>query len=164
MLTFTRSHYLLSLVIAQVEAGSTCAVFGLGALGLAAIMGCKAASAARIIGIDLNPSKFNIAREFGATDVLNPKDHSKPIQEVLVDMTDGGVDYSFECVGNVTIMVGGESSSSINNHLADPLSAVIFALGDRGQLWRPVIKGGAPVSSLAWRQPVKRSRPGPSSW
>lgn len=92
----------------QVEAGSTCAVFGLGALGLAAIMGCKAAGAARIIGIDLNPDKFKIAREFGATDMVNPKDHSKPIQEVLVDMTDGGVDYSFECVGNVAIMVSGE--------------------------------------------------------
>lgn len=90
------------------EAGSTCAVFGLGALGLAAIMGCKAAGAARIIGIDLNPGKFNVAREFGATDVINPADRNKPIQEVLVEMTDGGVDYSFECVGNVTVMVGGE--------------------------------------------------------
>ena len=68
-------------------------------------MGCKAAGAARIIGIDLNPDKFKTAREFGATDVVNPKDHSKPIQEVLVEMTDGGVDYSFECVGNVAIMV-----------------------------------------------------------
>lgn len=92
----------------QVEAGSTCAVFGLGALGLAAVMGCKAAGAARIIGIDLNPDKFKTALEFGATEVVNPKDHSKPIQEVLVDVTDGGVDYSFECVGNVAIMVSGE--------------------------------------------------------
>ncbi len=90
------------------EAGSTCAVFGLGALGLAAIMGCKAAGAARIIGVDLNNDKFKTAREFGATDMLNPKDHSKPIQEVLVEMTDGGVDYSFECVGNVAVMVSGE--------------------------------------------------------
>lgn len=94
------------------EAGSTCAVFGLGALGLAAIMGCKVAGAGRIIGIDLNPDKFKIAREFGATDVINPKDHSKPIQEVLVDMTDGGVDYSFECVGNVAIMVSGENNDT----------------------------------------------------
>lgn len=71
-------------------------------------MGCKASGAARIIGIDLNPDKFPTARKFGATDVVNPKDHSKPIQEVLVEMTDGGVDYSFECVGNVAIMVSGE--------------------------------------------------------
>uniref|UniRef100_A0A3Q3W5V1 S-(hydroxymethyl)glutathione dehydrogenase n=1 Tax=Mola mola TaxID=94237 RepID=A0A3Q3W5V1_MOLML len=96
--------YGAALNTAQVEVGSTCAVFGLGALGLAAIMGCKVAGAARIIGVDLNPDKFKIAQEFGATDVVNPKDHSKPIQEVLVDMTDGGVDYSFECVGNVAIM------------------------------------------------------------
>lgn len=111
---FTAPLYLISLILTpQVEAGSTCAVFGLGALGLAAIMGCKAAGATRIIGIDLNPDKFKTAREFGATDVLNPKDHSKPVQEVLVDMTDGGVDYSFECVGNVAIMVSPTLSTFI---------------------------------------------------
>ena len=87
------------------EPGSTCAVFGLGALGLAAIMGCKVAGSTRIIGVDINPDKFQVAKEFGATDLINPKDHTKTIQEVLVEMTDGGVDYSFECVGNVGIMV-----------------------------------------------------------
>lgn len=85
-------------------------MFGLGALGLAAVMGCKAAGAARIIGVDLNPDKFPTAREFGATDVVNPKEHDGPIQEVLAGMTDGGVDYSFECVGNVAIMVSGANS------------------------------------------------------
>lgn len=89
----------------QVEPGSTCAVFGLGAVGLAVIMGCKVAGANRIIGVDINPVKFEKAKEFGATEFVNPKDHNKPIQEVLVDMTDGGVDYSFECIGNVQIMV-----------------------------------------------------------
>lgn len=129
---FTLSHADVSTV--QVEAGSTCAVFGLGALGLAAIMGCKAAGAARIIGIDLNPGKFNIAREFGATDVINPADQSKPIQEVLVEMTDGGVDYSFECVGNVTVMVGGEQQQQKSFSMTNrPFSAVIFALADRGR-------------------------------
>lgn len=82
-----------------------CAVFGLGAVGLAAVMGCKAAGASRIIGVDINPEKFEISKKFGTTECVNPKDHSKPIQEVLMDMTDGGVDYSFECIGNVTIMV-----------------------------------------------------------
>uniref|UniRef100_A0AAR2LW57 S-(hydroxymethyl)glutathione dehydrogenase n=1 Tax=Pygocentrus nattereri TaxID=42514 RepID=A0AAR2LW57_PYGNA len=96
--------YGAALNIAKVEAGSTCAVFGLGAVGLAAAMGCKAASATRIIGIDINPDKFEIAKKFGVTEYVNPKDHSKPIQEVLVEMTDGGVDYSFECIGNVGIM------------------------------------------------------------
>jgi S-(hydroxymethyl)glutathione dehydrogenase/alcohol dehydrogenase len=89
----------------QVEPGSTCAIFGLGAIGLAVIMGCKVAGATRIIGVDINPDKFDKGKEFGATEFVNPKDHSKPIQEVLVEMTDGGVDYSFECIGNVAIMV-----------------------------------------------------------
>lgn len=68
-------------------------------------MGCKVAGATRIIGVDINAAKFEKAKEFGATEFVNPKDHSKPIQEVLVEMTDGGVDYSFECIGNVQIMV-----------------------------------------------------------
>ncbi|KAA0709463.1 Alcohol dehydrogenase class-3 [Triplophysa tibetana] len=88
----------------KVEAGSTCAVFGLGAVGLAAIMGCKSADAKRIIAIDINPDKSEIAKTFGATDFVNPKDHSKPIQEVLKDLTNGGVDFALECVGNVAIV------------------------------------------------------------
>ncbi|NXA55648.1 ADHX dehydrogenase, partial [Nothocercus julius] len=90
---------------AQVERGSTCAVFGLGGVGLAVIMGCKVAGASRIIGIDINKDKFAKAKEFGATECINPQDFKKPIQEVLVEMTDGGVDYSFECIGNVGVMV-----------------------------------------------------------
>ncbi|XP_049918381.1 alcohol dehydrogenase 1 isoform X12 [Epinephelus moara] len=89
---------------AKVEPGSTCAVFGLGAVGLAAVMGCKAAGAKRIIAVDINPEKYEKAKVFGATDFVNPKDHSKPISEVLSEMTDGGVDYSLECVGNVEVM------------------------------------------------------------
>ncbi|WP_312288917.1 S-(hydroxymethyl)glutathione dehydrogenase/class III alcohol dehydrogenase [Stutzerimonas nitrititolerans] len=89
---------------AKVEAGATVAIFGLGGIGLAAIIGAKMAGASRIIVIDINPSKFPIAEELGATDFVNPKDHDKPIQEVIVEMTDGGVDYSFECVGNVQLM------------------------------------------------------------
>lgn len=90
---------------AKVEPGSTCAVWGLGAVGLAVVMGCKTAGASRIIGIDLNSSKFEEAKKFGATECLNPNDFDKPIQEVLVQMTDGGLDYTFECVGNVKTMV-----------------------------------------------------------
>jgi S-(hydroxymethyl)glutathione dehydrogenase / alcohol dehydrogenase len=86
---------------AKVEEGATVAIFGLGGIGLAAIIGAKMAKASRIIAIDINPSKFAIAEELGATDFVNPKDYDKPIQEVIVEMTDGGVDYSFECVGNV---------------------------------------------------------------
>ncbi|KAM3595322.1 uncharacterized protein V6R79_021655 [Siganus canaliculatus] len=89
---------------AKVEPGSTCAVFGLGAVGLAAVMGCRAAGAKRIIAVDINPEKFEKAKVFGATDFVNPRDHDKPINEVLIEMTEGGVDFSLECVGNVTVM------------------------------------------------------------
>ncbi|XP_040916532.1 alcohol dehydrogenase 1-like [Toxotes jaculatrix] len=89
---------------AKVEPGSTCAVFGLGAVGLAAVMGCKFAGAKRIIVVDINPDKFEKAKVFGATDFVNPKDHNKPINQVLHEMTDGGVDFSLECVGNVEVM------------------------------------------------------------
>ncbi|KAI9516367.1 hypothetical protein NQZ68_017570 [Dissostichus eleginoides] len=88
----------------KVEPGSTCAVFGLGAVGLAAVMGCKAAGAKRIIAVDINPEKAEKAKVFGATDFVNPKDHSKPISQVLSEMTDGGVDFSLECVGSVAVM------------------------------------------------------------
>ena len=89
---------------AKVQEGDSVAVFGLGAIGLAVIQGAVQAKAGRIIAIDTNPAKFPIAEELGATDFVNPKDHDKPIQEVIVEMTDGGVDYSFECVGNVQLM------------------------------------------------------------
>ena len=89
---------------ARVTPGSTVAVFGLGAIGLSVVQGAVMARAGRIIAVDLNPSKFEFARSLGATDCVNPKDHDAPIQEVIVEMTDGGVDYSFECVGNVDVM------------------------------------------------------------
>jgi len=89
---------------AKVEAGATVAVFGLGGIGLAVIQGAVQAKASRIIAVDINPDKFALAREMGATDCVNPKDHDQPIQDVIVAMTDGGVDYSFECIGNVDVM------------------------------------------------------------
>lgn len=89
---------------AKVEEGATVAIFGLGGIGLAAIIGAKMAKASRIIAVDINPAKFDIARELGATDFVNPKEYDKPIQDVIVELTDGGVDYSFECVGNVKLM------------------------------------------------------------
>jgi S-(hydroxymethyl)glutathione dehydrogenase/alcohol dehydrogenase len=89
---------------AKVEAGATVAVFGLGGVGLSVIQGAVMARAERIIAIDTNPDKAIMARQLGATDFVNPKDHDRPIQEVVVDMTDGGVDYSFEAIGNVGLM------------------------------------------------------------
>ena len=89
---------------AKVKEGDTVAVFGLGGIGLAVVQGARQAKAGRIIGVDTNPSKFELARSMGATDCVNPKDYDKPIQDVLVEMTDGGVDFSFECIGNVNVM------------------------------------------------------------
>ena len=89
---------------AKVEPGATVAVFGLGGVGLSAIQGAMMAKAGRIVAIDINEGKFELAKQMGATDCVNPNDHSAPIQEVIVELTNGGVDYSFECIGNVNLM------------------------------------------------------------
>jgi S-(hydroxymethyl)glutathione dehydrogenase / alcohol dehydrogenase len=89
---------------AKVEPGSSVAVFGLGGVGLSVIQGAMMARAERIIAIDINPDKEAMARSLGATDFVNPRDYDRPIQEVIVDLTDGGVDYSFEAIGNVNLM------------------------------------------------------------
>lgn len=96
--------YGAALNTAKVEAGSNCAVWGIGCVGLATIMGCKEKGASKIYAIDINPDKEKVAKEFGATDFINPKDHDRPIQQVLQELTDGGLDYTFECVGNVHTM------------------------------------------------------------
>jgi S-(hydroxymethyl)glutathione dehydrogenase / alcohol dehydrogenase len=87
----------------KVEAGATVAVFGLGGIGLNVIQGAKMVGASRIIGVDMNPSKEALGRQFGMTDFVNPKDHENLV-DALVQMTGGGVDYSFECIGNVNVM------------------------------------------------------------
>ena len=89
---------------AKVQVGDTVAIFGLGGIGLSAVIGASMAGASRIIGVDVNTDKFELATKLGVTDCVNPKDYDKPIQEVIVDLTDGGVDYSFECIGNVDVM------------------------------------------------------------
>ncbi|KAL4240475.1 NAD/NADP dependent alcohol dehydrogenase [Mactra antiquata] len=87
---------------AKVKEGSSCAVFGLGAVGLSAVMGCKAAGAKTIIAIDINPDKAQLAKKIGATKFLNPKDFGDtPIETVILKESGGnGVDYTFECIGN----------------------------------------------------------------
>ena len=89
---------------AKVKAGETVAIFGLGGIGLSAIVGANLAKAGRIIGVDINEAKFPLAKKLGATECINPKNYNKPIQEVIVELTQGGVDYSFECIGNVNVM------------------------------------------------------------
>ncbi|OAY75829.1 alcohol dehydrogenase 1-like isoform X2 [Ananas comosus] len=94
-----------TLNVAKPKKGSTVAVFGLGAVGLAAAEGARIAGASRIIGVDLNPNRFSEAKKFGVTDFVNPKDHGKPVQEVIAEMTNGGVDRSIECTGNINAMI-----------------------------------------------------------
>ena len=89
---------------AKVRPGSTAAVFGLGGIGLSVIQGLVMAKAQRIIAVDTNPVKFVMAKHLGATEFINSSDQTRPVQEVIIDITDGGVDYSFECIGNVKTM------------------------------------------------------------
>jgi len=89
---------------AKVEPGSTVAIFGLGGIGLSCIQGAVMAKASRIIVVDINSDKWKIAQSLGATDFINPKELSGSTTEAIVDMTNGGVDYSFECIGNVHVM------------------------------------------------------------
>lgn len=91
--------------VAKPKKGSSVAVFGLGAVGLAAAEGARISGASRIIGVDLNASRFEQAKKFGVTEFVNPKDHDKPVQEVIAEMTDGGVDRSIECTGSVAAMI-----------------------------------------------------------
>jgi len=90
---------------AKVQPGASVAVFGLGGIGLSVVQGAVMAKAGRIVVVDTNPEKFTMAKALGATDCVNPKNYpDMPIQQVIVDLTDGGVDYSFECIGNVQVM------------------------------------------------------------
>lgn len=89
---------------ARMEPGATVAVFGLGGIGCGVVQGAVMAGAKRIFGIDVNPEKFKLAKQLGVSDVINPNDYSIPIEEVITELSNGGVDYSFECVGNVKLM------------------------------------------------------------
>ena len=89
---------------ARVKQGDSVAVFGLGGIGLSVVIGAVMAGAARILAIDINESKFDLARQLGATDCINPAKIDGSIQEHIVELTDGGVDFSFECIGNVDVM------------------------------------------------------------
>ncbi|XP_039833604.1 alcohol dehydrogenase-like 2 [Panicum virgatum] len=98
--------------VAAVEPGSTVAVFGLGTVGLAVAQGSKMRGAKRIIGVDLNPDKFEIGKRLGVTDFINPNDTGeKNVTEVIKEMTGGGADYSFECIGSTSVMAEAFESS-----------------------------------------------------
>uniref|UniRef100_A0A2K5QAH9 alcohol dehydrogenase n=1 Tax=Cebus imitator TaxID=2715852 RepID=A0A2K5QAH9_CEBIM len=136
--------------VAKVTPGSTCAVFGLGGVGLSVVMGCKAAGAARIIAVDINKDKFAKAKELGATECIAPQDYKKPIQEVLKEMTDGGVDFSFEVIGRLDTMM----ASLLCCHVACGTSVVVGLPPDSqnlsvnpmlllaGRTWKGAVFGG----------------------
>ena len=89
---------------AKVEAGANVVVFGLGGIGLNVIQGAKMVGANKIIGVDLNPKREAMAKKFGMTHFVNPKEVKGDLVAHLVELTDGGADYSFECIGNVNVM------------------------------------------------------------
>ena len=92
------------LFTAKVEAGTNCVVFGLGGIGLNVIQGLKMVGADKIIGVDVNPAREALARKFGMTHFVNPREIEGDVVDHLVQLTGGGADYSFECVGNTTLM------------------------------------------------------------
>uniref|UniRef100_A0A803PPA6 Alcohol dehydrogenase n=1 Tax=Cannabis sativa TaxID=3483 RepID=A0A803PPA6_CANSA len=89
---------------ANVQPGSTVAIFGLGAVGLAVAEGARARGASKIIGVDINPTKFSTGKAMGVTDFINPTELEKPVHQRIREMSKGGVDYSFECAGNVDVL------------------------------------------------------------
>jgi Zn-dependent alcohol dehydrogenase len=91
------------LFTAKVEAGANVVVFGLGGIGLNVIQGAKMVGADKIIGVDINPAREALARQFGMTHFINPKDVENVV-DTIVQLTDGGADYSFECIGNTKVM------------------------------------------------------------
>ncbi|ROK15848.1 Alcohol dehydrogenase 1, partial [Anabarilius grahami] len=138
----------------KVTPGSVCAVFGMGAVGLAAVMGCKNAGASRIFAVDINEKKFEKAKVFGATDFLNPKAYNKPIAEVLAEMTNGGVDFSLECVGNTEVSrsalescVKGWGVSVLVGYTDTEFSAQPIQLMF-GKTWKGTLFGGYKVKEI----------------
>nr|XP_023912316.1 alcohol dehydrogenase-like 2 isoform X1 [Quercus suber] len=91
--------------VAEVEEGSTVAIFGLGPVGLAVAEGARQRGALKIIAVDLNPEKFDIGKKFGVTDFVNPETYGeKSVSEVIKELTNGGADYCFECIGLASLM------------------------------------------------------------
>ncbi|XP_049641255.1 alcohol dehydrogenase 1-like [Suncus etruscus] len=100
---------------AKVTQGSTCVIFGLGGIGCAVIIGCKASGASRIIGVDINEEKFPRAKALGVTDCLNPKNLKKPVQQVVMEMTGVGVDFAFEAIGLTDTMLAAWESCHLSH-------------------------------------------------
>ena len=135
---------------AKVEPGSTVAVFGLGGIGLNVIQGARLVGADRIIGIDTNPKKEALARRFGMTDFINP-DNGADVTTEIIDLTDGGVDYSFECIGKPEVMR--QALESCHKGWGESVIIGVAAAGEEistrpfqlvtGRTWKGTAFGGA---------------------
>ena len=135
---------------AKVEPGSTVAVFGLGGIGLNVIQGARLVGADRIIGIDTNPKKEALARRFGLTDFINPE-CSADVTTEIIDLTDGGVDYSFECIGKPEVMR--QALESCHKGWGESVIIGVAAAGEEistrpfqlvtGRTWKGTAFGGA---------------------
>ena len=135
---------------AKVEPGSTVAVFGLGGIGLNVIQGARLVGADRIIGIDTNPKKEALARKFGLTDFINPE-NSADVTTEIIDLTDGGVDYSFECIGKPEVMR--QALESCHKGWGESVIIGVAAAGEEistrpfqlvtGRIWKGTAFGGA---------------------
>ncbi|XP_055290873.1 alcohol dehydrogenase S chain-like [Moschus berezovskii] len=136
--------------VAKVTQGSTCAVFGLGGVGLSVIMGCKAAGAARIIAVDINKDKFARAKQVGATECINPQDYEKPIEKVLKEVSGGGVDFSFEVIGRLETMMSSllccQEAYGVSVIVGVPPNAQTISMNPMllltGRTWKGAIFGG----------------------
>ncbi|XP_072991480.1 alcohol dehydrogenase-like 7 isoform X2 [Typha latifolia] len=133
--------------VAAVEAGSTVAIFGLGAVGLAVAEGARIRGAARIIGVDLNSDKFEIGKKVGMTDFINPREiGEKSVSEVIKEMTDGGADYCFECIGLASLMSEAFRSSRLGWG-----KTIILGLDAHGSISIPsheILHGKSVIGSL----------------
>ena len=135
---------------AKVEAGANVAVFGLGGIGLNVVQGARMAGAERIIGVDLNAERRGLAEQFGMTDFINPSDVDSVV-EAVIDMTDGGVDYSFECIGNTDVMR--DALECCHKGWGESIIIGVAAAGQEiatrpfqlvtGRVWRGTAFGGA---------------------
>uniref|UniRef100_A0A453IZ58 Alcohol dehydrogenase-like C-terminal domain-containing protein n=1 Tax=Aegilops tauschii subsp. strangulata TaxID=200361 RepID=A0A453IZ58_AEGTS len=136
--------------LAKVEPGSSVAIFGLGAVGLAVAEGARICGASKIIGVDLNPDKEELGKKFGVTHFINPKElGEKTVSQVIIEMTDGGADYCFECIGLAALMNDAfQSSRAVCAHTLVHLSCK----DDFHFLtWLCRRRDGARRSSSGWR-------------
>jgi S-(hydroxymethyl)glutathione dehydrogenase/alcohol dehydrogenase len=134
---------------ARVEPGSSVAVFGLGGIGLSVVQGAVMAGAERIIAIDTNPAKFTLATQLGATDTLNPAEVGDVVAAV-VELTGGGADYTFECIGNVDVM--GQALACAHKGWGQAIIIGVAGAGEElharpfllvtGRVWRGTAFGG----------------------